>query len=86
MTFFGHRFSKEYDSILELTFVVNICSPWIDISQDVSCASNGDSMPKLTPWEVKTPIYSNRAHSFGASSPIVRFLDVYGFTLFLNNK
>ena len=52
------------------------CSPWIDISNDVSCASNGNSMPKLRPWEVETPIYPNGAHSFGASSPRVRFLEV----------
>ena len=45
-------------------------------------------MPKLRPREVETPIYPNRTHSFGASSPRVRvrFLDVLGFTLFLSNK
>ena len=53
-----------------------ICSPWTELSNDVSFASNGDSMPKLRPWEVETPIYPNRAHSFGASSPRGRFLDV----------
>ena len=47
---------------------------------------NGDSMPKLRPWEVETPIYPNGAHSFGTSSPRVKFLDVYGFPLFLNRK
>ena len=52
------------------------CSPRIELSNDVSCASNGDSMPKLRPSEVETPIYPNGAHSFGASSPRVRFLDV----------
>ena len=51
-------------------------SPRIELSNDVSCASNGDSMAKLRPWEVETPIYPNGAHSFGASSPRVRFLDV----------
>ena len=51
-------------------------TPWIDLSNDVSCASNGDSMPKLRPREVETPIYPNGAHSFGASSPRVRFLEV----------
>ena len=74
MTFLGHRFSKKYDSILE-SIIIN-CSPQIDLSNDVSCASNGDSMPKLQPWEVETRIYPNRAHSFGASSPRVGFLDV----------
>ena len=39
-------------------------------------APNGDSMPKLRPREVETPIYPNGAHIFGASSPRVRFLDV----------
>ena len=56
--------------------MVSSCSPQIDISNDVSCASNEDSMPKLRPWEVETPIYLNGAHSFGASSPRVMFLEV----------
>ena len=43
-------------------------------------------MQTLRPREVETPIYSNGAHIFGASSPRVRFLDVSGFTLFLNNR
>ena len=50
------------------------CIPQTELSNDVSCASNGDSMPKLCPWEVETQIYPNGAHSFGASSPRVRFL------------
>ena len=62
------------------------CSPRIELSNDVSCASNGDSMPKLRPWEVETPIYPNGAHSCGVSSPRVRILDVEGSPLFLNNK
>ena len=49
-------------------------------------APNGDSMPKLRPREVETPIYPNGAHSFGASSPRVRFLDVQSSPLFLHNK
>ena len=53
-----------------------ICIPRIDISNEVWYASNGDRMPKLRPWEVETPIYLNEPHSFGASSPRVRFLDV----------
>ena len=52
------------------------CSPRTELSNDVSCQSNGDSMPKLRPWEVETPIYPNEAHSFGASSPRVRFFDI----------
>ena len=53
-----------------------ICSPWIDLSNEVWYVSNGDRMPKLRPWEVETPIYPNGAHSFGASSPRVRVLAV----------
>jgi len=33
-------------------------------------------MPKLRPRKVVVPIDPNEAHSFGASSPKVRFLDV----------
>ena len=53
-----------------------ICTPLIDISNEVWCTSNGDHMPKLRPREVETPIYPNGAHSFGASSPKVSFLYV----------
>jgi len=42
-------------------FVVRSCIPWIDISNDVSCASNGDSIPKLRPWEIDIPIYPDGA-------------------------
>jgi hypothetical protein len=52
------------------------CSPQIDLSNKVLCMSNEDRMPKLRPREVDVPIYPNGAHSFGASSPRVRFLDV----------
>ena len=52
------------------------CSPWIDIFNEVWCVSNGYRMPKLRPEEVETPIYPNGDHSFGASSPTIRFLDV----------
>ena len=67
-------------------FSFKICSPRIDLSNEVQFTSNGDHMPKLRPWEVETPIYPNVAHSFGASSPRVRVLNVQGFPLFLNNK
>ena len=50
-----------------------ICSPWIDLSNEVWYASNEDRMPKLRPQEVETPIYPNGAHSFGASSPRLGF-------------
>jgi hypothetical protein len=37
-------------------------------------------MQKLRHREVDVPTYLNEAHmTFGASSPRVRFLDVYGF-------
>ena len=49
------------------------CSPRIDISNELLSASNGDRMPKLRPQEVEPPTYPNGAHSFGASSPRVRF-------------
>ena len=63
-----------------------ICSPWIDIYNELLSASNRDMIQKLCPREVETPIYPNETHSFGTSSLRVRFLDVSGFTLFLNNK
>ena len=47
-----------------------------DLSSELLSASNVDQMPKLRPREVEPPIYPNGAHSFGASSPRVRFLDV----------
>ena len=82
---FWSRFEALYDFFWALCHLANIIpfrnyilgkifSPQIDISNDVSCVSNRDSIPKLRPWEVETPIYPNGAHSFGASSPRVRFL------------
>ena len=84
MTFFGKTKSK----ICPWTNFVCIksCIPQIYLSNEVWCTSNRDRMPKLRPQEVETPIYPNGAHSFGASSPRVRVLDVYGFPLFPNNK
>ena len=72
--FFGHRTQISFHFGMDICG--EICSPRIDLSNDVSCASNGDSMPKLRPWEVETLIYPNGAHSFGASSPRVRVLVV----------
>jgi len=57
-------------------FAVKIYIPLIYIYNEVSCTSNRDRMPKLGPQEVDVPIYPNGDHSFGASSPRVRFLDV----------
>jgi hypothetical protein len=38
------------------------CIPWIYLSNDVLCASNRDSMPKLGPREIDVPIYPDGAH------------------------
>ena len=53
-----------------------ICSPHIDLSNEVWCTSNGGCMPNLHPREVETPICPNETHSFGTSCPTIRFLDV----------
>ena len=74
--FFGHHTYGKYDSILKLIFSISSFSPRINISNNVSCVSNDDSMPKSHPQEIETPIYPKEAHTFGASSPRVRFLDV----------
>ena len=76
---------EQHESFFKF-FHIKRCSPQIYISDEILCTLNGDRMPKLRPGEVDVPIYPNMAHSFGASSPRVRFLDVYGFPLFLNNK
>ena len=62
------------------------CTSRIDLSNKLLSAPNRDQMPKLRPREVEPPIYPNGAHSFGASSPTVRVLDVSDSTLFLKNK
>ena len=81
-------FGKTESNMDAWTNVAHIesCSPWIDLSNELLSASNGDQMPKLHPWEVETPIYPNETHNFGASSPRVRFLEFSVFPLFLNNK
>ena len=35
----------------------------IDLSNELSYASNGDRMPKLRPREIDVPIYPNEAHN-----------------------
>ena len=72
--FFGKHGSKmgPWTDVAHIKFFI----PRIDISNEVWFASNGDRMPKLRTREVETPIYPNGAHSFGASSPKVRVLDV----------
>ena len=67
-------------------YYIKNCIPRTVLSNQLMIASSGDRMPKLRPCKVETPIYQNEAHSFGALSPRVRFLDVSDFKLFLNNK
>ena len=62
--------------MIDECFSLKICSPQIDISNELLSTSNEDHMPKLRPREVETPIYPNGAHSFGASSPSIRVLYV----------
>ena len=69
----------EQDASMDQCFSFRSCTPRTDISNELLSASNGDQMPKLRPREVETPIYPNGTHSFGASSPRVRFLDVSVF-------
>ena len=71
----------EQHGSMDRCFLFQICSPWIDISNEVWFASNRDRMPKLHPREAETPIYPNGVHSFGASSPRVRFLGCLGFSI-----
>jgi hypothetical protein len=70
-----------------MIFFANNCSHQIDLSNDVSYASNEDSMPKLRPREIDVPIYPDGAHILVFhSSPRVRFFGCLGFPLFLNNR
>jgi hypothetical protein len=65
-------------------FTIHSCSPWIDISNDVSYASNGGRMQELRPREVDVLTYPNGVHmTFAASSPKVRFFGCLGFLTFL---
>ena len=63
MTFFRNEAFGKDEFVLELIFVISIFSLQIDISNDVSCASNKDSMRKSGPREIDVPIYPYRAHS-----------------------
>jgi hypothetical protein len=45
-----------------MKFLNRIFSPRIDLSNDVSYASNEDNMPKLQPREIDVPIYPDEAH------------------------
>ena len=58
----------EQHGFMDQSCSFKICSPRVDLSNEVWNASNGDRMLKLCPWEVETPIYPNGAHSFGTSS------------------
>ena len=81
-------FCGKYGAIWEFHwfFTPRSYIPWIDICNKVLRVSKRDHMQKLSPREVDVPIYPNRVHSFGFSSPRVRYLYVYAFQLFLNNK
>ena len=73
MTFFGKNGNKKCSFDVAH---VKIFIPQVDISNEVLSISNRDHMSKLRPSEVDVQIYPNGAHSFGASSPRVRLLDV----------
>ena len=51
------------------------CSPRTDLSNELLSVSNGDQMSKLRPRKLRQQL-TQTGHSFGASSPKVRFLDV----------
>ena len=72
--FSGPELPKQHGS-MDQCFSFKICTPRIDISNELFHASNGGRMPKLRPREVEPPIYPNGARSFGTSSPRVRFLE-----------
>jgi hypothetical protein len=60
--FFGHQTSLNINLFQTMIFLLNSFSPRIYVSNDVSYASNEDSMPKLRPREIDVPIYPDRAH------------------------
>jgi hypothetical protein len=67
-----------YDQCLSLSPLNE--APHQYLSNELSCTLNEDRMQNLQPREVDVLTYPNGAHmTFGASSPRVRFLDVYGF-------
>jgi hypothetical protein len=47
MTFFGHQYPVNISLLHTMIFYIIFCIPRIDISNDVSYASNRDSMLKL---------------------------------------
>jgi hypothetical protein len=62
MTFFGHQTFDEYKFVPNSIFSISSCIPQMDLSNDVLCASNGDSIRKLQPREIDVPIYPYKAH------------------------
>ena len=76
MTFFGHQTLMNNILFRTMIFVINSCSPRINLSNDVSYASNGDSMPKLRPREIDVPIYPDGAHILAFHLLELGFLDV----------
>jgi hypothetical protein len=67
-------------------FTTNYCSPRKDISNDVSYASNRDSMPKLQAREIDVPNYPDRAHILAFHILRLGFFGCLVFPLFLNNR
>jgi len=65
--FFG-KIGKNMKS--QLFFPFESCSPWIDISNEVLCASNGDRMPNYNPGKL--------IYQFTQTGPIVLALHLLG--------
>jgi hypothetical protein len=60
-----------------------MCTPWLDLSDELSSAPNGYNMKKLYPMEFDVSTTPIGAHKpFGISSSGVSFLDVYGFLIY----
>jgi hypothetical protein len=68
-----------------MIFSTNYRSPRKEISNDVSYASNGDSMPKLQAREIDVPNYLDRGHILAFHILRLGFFGCLVFPLFLNN-
>ena len=58
-------FWKMENMACQFVFTVESCIPYMDLPNEVSCASSKDCMPKLRPQEVDVLIYPKEAPSFG---------------------
>jgi hypothetical protein len=56
-------------------------TPQLDLSNELLCAPNGNHMQKLLPQEVDISTSHLGGNPFGATSPRVRILVLYGFLL-----